>query len=405
MKNGLVIKLQKGDEWVLVINFLLAVFLITKMIRGIGISNSVGGIWNYIQLIFIAWGFALVLSHKQKVRVSSPIKLSLRYSFLAFVFALLHIPALTMGSMYSMAMILYPGLFLYVIYSCYKQRKNVNNKLIVIAFYIIAILFMRTQIRYYNGLTTRATISNAYYVLALLPFVLLMTPLRRRILPLIVAFSTLVLSAKRAGFIGLILGITVYYLILSIKQRRITTFIKYFTVSVLVIIALYYATNLLDQRFNINFISRLLRTLDDGGSGRDVRWNTVIDAIRNSNVIQLLFGHGNDSISATIGNAHNDFLQVLYENGIFVLAVYISYYTSLIRILIQMTRENYDYAPELGMSIVISLSLALFSFYIVEGTFITCGLLTQGYILACWDLDRNRSLVSKNEEAISYGTS
>ena len=84
-----------------------------------------------------------------------------------------------------------------------------------------------------------------------------------------------------------------------------------------------------------NIISdRILNIQDDGGSGRDQVWRTTWSMISESNLEELLFGHGFNAVlklSPLALSAHNDFLEMLFNYGIIGFVPYLLLHFQLIK--------------------------------------------------------------------------
>ena len=387
----------KQNKWqYLVIEILVSVFLISKMLRGLSDSGQVGGVWNIIQLLIIVLGVLCFLLHFNSLITQRCCAVIVIYSVLAFLVSLIYVPVLSISSVYSFVMILYPGAALCLFYYLYLVFDCSDIWIYKITFYLIAYLFIYNQVSYFVNDTEGSMISSAYYVLALLPIIVLYTD-KLKLLPIFAAFVAIVVSGKRAGLIAIVVAVLGYYFIKYYLRKGSTLKLFRIIVSTVFIGALLFLMlYVLDKYFSIGVINRMLRIFDDGGSGRDVRWKMIIQSFISSDLPKIFFGHGHDSLVASLGNAHNDFLQLLYENGIIVTITYCLYYISLISVLIKMIRRKYRFAPEFFMSLIISFCFAMFSFYVIEGTFITCGMICQGFILA--DFTKKYRHLHKSEE-------
>jgi hypothetical protein len=79
-------------------------------------------------------------------------------------------------------------------------------------------------------------------------------------------------------------------------------------------------------------LSYMYGTSDCSGIWRISHWRTCIDVIANSNMVQLLCGHGILSSSLLLYKVpHNDYLRVLIEQGIIGLTLYIAFFITVIR--------------------------------------------------------------------------
>ena len=110
-----------------------------------------------------------------------------------------------------------------------------------------------------------------------------------------------------------------------------------------------------------------------------------------SSVIELLFGHGSGSVVNTVGgHAHNDFLEFLFDYGLFAFVLYVMFYVFLIKESIKMYKQGYPYAREFMCSVSVALGMSMFSFYAVDCTHITPSSICFGLLLADWYKYKNK---------------
>lgn len=111
-----------------------------------------------------------------------------------------------------------------------------------------------------------------------------------------------------------------------------------------VIVGLYLLRNYFVDLVNMN-LDRLYSVSEDQGSGRTKVWSDAIDALSNSSVLEFFFGSGVDStlIRAHHTSAHNDFLTLFLEFGVFGIALYISFWIHLIKQFITLKRSKSIY--------------------------------------------------------------
>ena len=377
---------RKGLKSVL-LNILIFVFLFTKVQRGFVESSEVGGIWNYIQILFLMLGFATFLVHNNRLIKVSICQIWMFYCILIIPSILISF-TFNIGYFFKMIMAFYPAAILFLFYNFYLNEIDSESIILKSIFYIICFEFMLFMIDYYIGAGIKTSISNAYYPLCLLPIIVAKTRKSFKWFPMLIVTMTVLLSSKRAGLIAIILGILLYYFIQSISSSRLIKFLKSVLMVIVVSIVMYYLVVYLDNKFSIGVIERMGRLVEDGGSGRVERWGNIFVALHNSNFINIIFGHGYNKLLNSIGEAHNDFLQILYESGMFAMGAYVLYFICIVRELGRMYRYHFKYTAEFAMSIVFTVTLALFSFYIIEPTFITCGMISQGYLLAEWNKEK-----------------
>jgi hypothetical protein len=86
------------------------------------------------------------------------------------------------------------------------------------------------------------------------------------------------------------------------------------------------------HELDYGILSNMYGTSDCSGIWRIAHWRTCIDVIANSNMVQLLCGHGILSSSLLLPKVpHNDYLRVLIEQGIIGLTLYMAFFLTVIR--------------------------------------------------------------------------
>jgi len=148
---------------------------------------------------------------------------------------------------------------------------------------------------------------------------------------LLVAVIAVVFSNKRSALLILAFALlpTLWASFSNIKTKSK----RFFLIAVLGIAIgalFYYVSN---EYLEGKVFSRFENLSDDQGSGRMEIWTYVINSLFNSNLFEWFIGHGHNAVSA-LGEAtasHNDFLDVIYDYGLFVFIVYILIHIHIIR--------------------------------------------------------------------------
>lgn len=79
-------------------------------------------------------------------------------------------------------------------------------------------------------------------------------------------------------------------------------------------------------------LNRMYGTNDCSGIWRISHWRTCVDVLAESNIIQLLCGHGIASTTLLLYKVpHNDYLRVLIEQGIIGLTLYFAFFLTVLR--------------------------------------------------------------------------
>lgn len=118
----------------------------------------------------------------------------------------------------------------------------------------------------------------------------------------------------------------IFFLNLSLIVAAFIYFIKYSKVklSIISVIVILFGFSFFDSLKNAEFMSLAIHRFEnDGDNGRDQISNQVLAQFYDGNMINYLFGYG---YSATVKHngvpSHNDFLEIVYDFGIFSLICY-----------------------------------------------------------------------------------
>lgn len=221
--------------------------------------------------------------------------------------------------------------------------------------------------------------NELYIALLGLPLVMLA---RRKLIRLIgigITVIAVLFSLKLTALLVLVLGLVVYAVLTSfVKKGKLNTRLLALLVAVILIWAFLPAINdFLLRRFRVDWLDKIVTADETGGSGRTEIWRFVFQALGKSNPLQLFVGHGYYATFRNVGfSAHNDFLEVLYDFGLFGFSVYISIYILLIRRTLLLLRKADPRGPVLGMSIAMVFILSMFSHMVITPhLFINCALI------------------------------
>ena len=137
----------------------------------------------------------------------------------------------------------------------------------------------------------------------------------------------------------------------------------------------------------MQIFERFSRLSTDGGSGRDVIWNIVLQAYKESNFMERLFGHGFQSVYYSLRPggfsrfAHNSYIEYLYDYGIIGLAILLVFVMSMIVFTVKLMNRKSKYTPVMGLLLVITIFLGMFSYFFEESNIIQPIAVSYGIIL------------------------
>ena len=351
-------------------------------------SESQGGLWNLIQLFFVVLGFIILFSRYNSIvfRHGNRIVLYiLWFSFLSLFFGFFSISALNIKSLYSLGMIPYGSLVLVtsiVLGNIVSLDTKSFQWLYISTFLVLCVVFFlgRRQEAFNEYFEGAGLVASVYYILCFFPLVLAVKPQWRVFFFFIVAIC-LLMSIKRAGTIAF--GVCLIYYFAFNKQT--SKFKRLFILFPLICSAIFFSMNFIVNNYGFDVMGRMEKLEESGGADRLSRWIFILDAIDRSSFFELVFGHGDGAAYRVLGGeVHNDFLSVFFEYGIVSVLFYTLYFLSLFRMWWKMRMDNYRYETSVFMLNVITLFLALFSFYIIRPTFITASMFSYGLFMSDW---------------------
>lgn len=366
-----------------------AVFIVLKTIRGFSDTEEHGGLWNYIQLFYIGIGTLILLSKEKNYRSLNCIKLYIiffLYVWLCALFPFLY-SRMLINQVFNVLTVPY-GIMVLLVYFTIGYRNNIKQfPFILIICYLVISFILFTAMRLYRvDEGEQGAIADVYYIVGLLPLILLYMPQRYKMIPFLIAFMCVVMTGKRAAFIAMSLILLIYFFLpYSKKGKRINLFLRIIVLSIVLVIT-YYVVMRLVGRFHLNIFDRLENMESDGGSGRMNRWERIAGILgSDTSFLQLLFGHGTGSVKAAVGgHAHNDFFEFFFDYGFVSMVLYILFFISIFREGLKMYRHNYPYAREFMCSVAVAFCLAMFSFYAIDCTHITSSSICLGLLLSDW---------------------
>ena len=378
--------LKKTKYWFIYI--LLLAFLLIKMFRGVyGDYTSKGGVWNYIQILFILVGVVFLFSkygsHNKVINI-----------FLFFTFWIMLVSFLNIGNQPIDSLVTWFFYFMclcapmiMLTFYCLGLENDILDLsvLIKVTYYVLIVMFYfsMTSYRVTSDFDEFIAFSDIYYPMCLLPLVLLQTKPQRSFIPLLAIMLGIIVSGKRGGLIMVAIVAMIYYFFG--QKRKVGTQIITLAMFAGIIVASFYLVNYMDSSYGINSLDRMMNAVDDGGSGRVWRWEKIMTEIGNSSVWCIISGHGFDAIYKLVGGrAHNDFIEVFYNYGFFAVLLYVGFYIRLISTNIRQFKMKYPNAKYLTCSIVVALGLALVSYYVVEPTYLLSSVFVIGLQLGDW---------------------
>lgn len=212
-----------------------------------------------------------------------------------------------------------------------------------------------------NGYDLEETTNNAAYsILALLPILAFWSD-NRKLQYFGIAFVIvfLLMAMKRGALIiGLIAILLFMRSTLKLDTGRSKVGIMMLVLGVLAVGFLYFNYMLENSAY---FQSRLLSTQESNTSGRDVIYQSLIDNYKGESFFNQLFGLGaNATLKVSINFAHNDWLEILTNQGAIGILVYLAFYHRWFQTWRKMESMKVEHLA-LGLCLLILFMQTLFS--------------------------------------------
>ncbi len=249
---------------------------------------------------------------------------------------------------------------IFVFYYFYKAAYKIgDSKLFVISLLLLLVTMLYTYFVHYQSMLFLLNVNvwstnSSYFLLYILPVFFCFDKKWIKVGAFIAVGAAIILSSKRGGTLSLLFGLFAYLFVNQILRKGDGKIGRYI-IFIIIITVSAYALSIIMLNDDIHIVSRMSKISETGGNGRDEIWIDVLQMLENSNIANILFGHGYNTVLAHSKHhlsAHNDFLEIFYDNGIIVLILYILFHVNLIKSFVKMAREGSKYAAPLALSYV-----------------------------------------------------
>lgn len=217
--------------------------------------------------------------------------------------------------------ILWPLLFevSYRICKSDMQRILMFRKLFVVVFVWGIILLI--QSRLIMSQLDHDQTNTIYFSLLTLPWIVIPDRIRTRII-IIAFFSLLALISMKRSAMLVVAVIWITYTALYLRQKR-NKLLGIFFVVILLIVG-YIVISRVNDTMGGRVEERMTEETDEN-SGRLAIWAVVITMIQDSSLPEYILGHGHFAVKNNMPfelSAHNDLLEVIYDYGLILFALY-----------------------------------------------------------------------------------
>ena len=297
-------------------------------------------------------------------------------------------------------------LFFYIL----AKREPDFTGLIIRLFILVLLLcsFMFWMVFGYQNLSVQmgsALLNDAYYVLLLLPFVLISREKLVRYGGIALVFLVVFWSMKRTAFAALVAALA-FYFVAELVRLRSWLNLRWLAGVALAIVAGASLFNYVGDNSGEYFISRLEAAETDRGSRRLDIYQYVLALQADASLEGWILGHGHNSVLAKSrdegmlpASAHNDWQEVLFDYGLPGFLLYVLFHLNVLRLNWRMIRQGSEFAPAVAASYAIFLSLSLTSHLVLYATYFS-------YLMAFWGLaaaEHERLALVGNSARRGYG--
>lgn len=168
-----------------------------------------------------------------------------------------------------------------------------------------------------------------------------------------------IFSFKRTTLLAVVGGVVIFLYKKYFANKKLNN--KF--VFLLILLLMFTVAGIVNVYTGGYIIERLDAAEETGGNGRIEIWNSVISAFLKSNFVEKFFGNGGiDAVNATIGvSAHNEFLEILYDYGVFGVALISIALLVLCQSLLSKKVRKSKYAPLVWSTLFMIFVFSMFS--------------------------------------------
>lgn len=270
----------------------------------------------------------------------------------------------------------------------FARRGTLNTKMLTYWVPIFFVLAIYQFLQFYDTLLQRAVVAGSraveftnnegYLFVSMLPLLFIKSRHKILQLALIGGCAVFIVAAVKRGGI-LIGGIAIaYYLYETIFKSRDKGKWKWiFLILCALLVSGYYISDFIASSDYFSY--RLKNTMEGNMSGRDEIYGTIWAIFRKYDSSQMIFGDGaNSSVYYTGMMAHNDWLEILINQGILGIAIY-AYYFKVMYTTWRKNRKNTIIGLALGGLFITMFLKTMFSMGYTSYSLFTC--IVYGYCM------------------------
>lgn len=258
------------------------------------------------------------------------------------------------------------------IYTCYVFTKigYLNEKAIKVWFWMflsqsIYIFFVgRTVMRGVSLLDMGEMYTNniSYMFVSIFPWLYFWKDRRGLTYVIIALLLFLTFFGLKRGAIMIVLMATIYFFLHQFKQGSI-----YAKITIIAILSLFVikGASIIENMYDNSdiFQKRYASTLEGDTSGRDRIVNNLLDIYFSSDIIDVIFGKGADATLKYGLFAHNDWVELLFNQGLVGFFLYFFFWFNIVLLWRKQIKLKSEISFLLGLCIICYLPKTFFSMW------------------------------------------
>ena len=262
--------------------------------------------------------------------------------------------------------VLYSLLPFYVFYNVSRQGISIENNLQKFSIIMVLVSVYQLYVGYFvrmeelSGDLLDKADNIAYQLLSVMVLISVLKPKIINIFLICIVYVAILFSLKRGAILSSTIVLIFYFLEFRRNYKKDSKFILIFGSATFLI-----GIPLLIRKYSEILLYRFIID-ESGGSGRESMYTSIYNDWLSFPLINKIFGRGFFSLFDGLGYAHSDWLQLLYDHGVFGIILFICVIILLFnfRKKIKIFNQKHYY-PFLGLCFVI------FFKSIFSGTYMT----------------------------------
>ena len=359
---------MKFKFWLVYIYMLLFLSLMGQSVLFLNLLDVESSSYYLYQIALYAMSILLIFNNLEIFSRHSVLKLACLYFIFAFVISVLKADSLGLRSLFAIAFntaAMPLALSVGIVLS--KQISTKWQDLILLLAQVPAFVNCFFLLSFPFGVTPDAVFS----IFVFMPFCFFIKRKWLSYLLLLVYLLAILLTAKRSVLIAYSVCVTFFILYNLFLNNTQKAWQRYIFVAAILFFGYNYISTKVEYIDGVK--DRFERLQDNAANGRDDIWTHYANKMSESDMSDILFGHGYASVLRDLGRgAHNDILEILYDYGIIVLIIYIVFFIKVFRYLTKSIKISYlrDISTNGLITCLVVLMLSMFNCILASNLYI-----------------------------------